>query len=115
MHSKRESSSLRNQALQAAPPPHARAASISANDPPRPNFIPGGYDSLFPKPCHRGIPQQTNSALSRTLNHSLVQNLTPYSESKPKRKTRAYRGTLILKLNASKGAPIRFAKIDSQF
>jgi hypothetical protein len=44
-----------------------------------------------------------------------MQNLPAYSESEPARKARAYRGTLILKLNASKGAPIGFAQFDSEF
>src|SRR6202521_6204852 len=114
MHAKRKSASPRREPLQTAPPPHPRAASIRADDPPRRYSIPGGHDSFFKKPRHRRFPHQANPAISRALYHSLVQDLPPNSESMSARKTGVYRRTIILKPNAPKCAPIHFAQFDSE-
>jgi hypothetical protein len=50
----------------------------------------------------------------RALNHSLVENLSPHSESVPGRKTRAYRRAIILKPNAPKGAAIVLAQFNAE-
>jgi hypothetical protein len=84
-------------------------ASVSTYDPPRLYFVPASHDSFFKESHHRRIPEEGNSAILRSLYHSLVQNFPAHPEARPVGKIGANRRTLILKSNASKRTSIDLA------